>query len=60
MYGIKSFEAFAVGDHASFSKTITEGDVLLFSAVSGDNYPYTSMKATHGKGASDAASLTGS
>ncbi len=39
MYGIKSFEAFAVGDHASFSKTITEGDVLLFSAVSGDNYP---------------------
>ncbi|MBC5799238.1 MAG: MaoC family dehydratase [Candidatus Eremiobacteraeota bacterium] len=39
MYGTKLFEAFAVGDRATFSKTITEADVLLFSAVSGDNYP---------------------
>ncbi len=39
MYETKPFEAFAVGDRASFSKTITEADVLLFSAVSGDNYP---------------------
>ncbi len=39
MYETKPFEAFALGDRASFSKTITEADVLLFSAVSGDNYP---------------------
>ncbi len=35
----KPFEAFRVGDRATFTKTITEADILLFSAVSGDNYP---------------------
>jgi 3-hydroxybutyryl-CoA dehydratase len=38
-YGQKPFEAFRVGDSATFSKTITEADILLFAAVSGDNYP---------------------
>ena len=38
-YGEKQFEAFRVGDSATFSKTISEADVLLFAAVSGDNYP---------------------
>jgi 3-hydroxybutyryl-CoA dehydratase len=38
-YDVKPFEAFAVGDKAVFTKTIGEGDLLLFSAVSGDNYP---------------------
>lgn len=38
-YGAKSFEEFRVGDVTTFSKTITEADILLFAAVSGDNYP---------------------
>ncbi len=38
-YGEKAFDAFAVGDRATFAKTITEADILLFAAVSGDNYP---------------------
>jgi 3-hydroxybutyryl-CoA dehydratase len=38
-YGEKAFEEFEVGDVTTFSKTITEADVLLFAAVSGDNYP---------------------
>jgi 3-hydroxybutyryl-CoA dehydratase len=38
-YGEKAFEAFRLGDTATFSKTITEADILLFAAVSGDNYP---------------------
>ncbi len=38
-YETKPFEAFAVGDKATFSKTISEADILLFAAVSGDNYP---------------------
>jgi len=38
-YGEKPFEAFRVGDTATFGKTITEADILLFAAVSGDNYP---------------------
>ncbi len=37
-YGIKPFEAFKVGDTATFTKTITEADLLLFAAVSGDYY----------------------
>ena len=36
--GWKTFEEFKVGDKATFSKTITDADVLLFSAVSGDTY----------------------
>jgi 3-hydroxybutyryl-CoA dehydratase len=35
----KTFEEFHVGDAATFSKTITEADILLFAAVSGDFYP---------------------
>jgi 3-hydroxybutyryl-CoA dehydratase len=38
-YGEKTFEEFAVGDVATFAKTISEADILLFAAVSGDNYP---------------------
>jgi 3-hydroxybutyryl-CoA dehydratase len=38
-YEHKPFEAFAVGDRASFTKTITDADLLLFAAVSGDQYP---------------------
>jgi 3-hydroxybutyryl-CoA dehydratase len=37
--GIKAYEEFAVGDNATFSKTISEADILLFAAVSGDTYP---------------------
>jgi 3-hydroxybutyryl-CoA dehydratase len=38
-YGEKPFEAFAVGDRATFTKTITEADVEQFANVSGDRYP---------------------
>jgi 3-hydroxybutyryl-CoA dehydratase len=38
-YEPKPFEAFAVGDRATFTKTITDADLLLFTAVSGDHYP---------------------
>ena len=38
-YGEKRFEEFRAGDATTFSKTITEADILLFAAVSGDNYP---------------------
>ncbi len=38
-YEEKPFEAFAVGDRGAFTKTITEADLLLFAAVSGDQYP---------------------
>jgi 3-hydroxybutyryl-CoA dehydratase len=36
--GVKSYEEFAVGDSATFSKTIGEADILLFAAISGDMY----------------------
>lgn len=39
MHREKPFEAFAVGDAVTFSKTITEADITLFAAVSGDTYP---------------------
>ena len=35
----KPYEAFVVGDRKTFSKTITEADIALFAAVSGDFYP---------------------
>jgi acyl dehydratase len=38
-YGEKPFDAFRVGDATTFSKTIGEAEILLFAAVSGDNYP---------------------
>jgi 3-hydroxybutyryl-CoA dehydratase len=38
-YGEKRFDEFRIGDAATFSKTITDADILLFAAVSGDNYP---------------------
>ncbi|MGH7709134.1 MAG: MaoC family dehydratase [Vulcanimicrobiaceae bacterium] len=38
-YDEKPFEAFVVGDRATFSKTIGDADILLFAAVSGDQYP---------------------
>jgi 3-hydroxybutyryl-CoA dehydratase len=36
--GWKTFEEFKLGDRATFSKTITDADLLLFAAVSGDTY----------------------
>jgi 3-hydroxybutyryl-CoA dehydratase len=36
--GWKAFEEFVVGDKATFSKTITDADIALFCAVSGDFY----------------------
>jgi 3-hydroxybutyryl-CoA dehydratase len=39
VYAEKPFEAFAVGDAASYSKTITEADIDLFAGISGDRYP---------------------
>lgn len=36
--GTKTYAEFSVGDSAAFSKTITEADILLFAAVSGDTY----------------------
>lgn len=38
-YGEKTYEQFALGDHAEFTKTITETDIALFAAISGDFYP---------------------
>lgn len=35
----KSYEEINVGDEASFSKTITETDVTLFAAITGDFNP---------------------
>ena len=35
----KDFSSFTVGDAVTFSKTITEADVVLFAGVSGDTYP---------------------
>ncbi|MDB5040710.1 MAG: hypothetical protein JWN27_1436, partial [Candidatus Eremiobacteraeota bacterium] len=32
-FGVKSYDEFRVGDTATFSKTITEADILLFAAV---------------------------
>jgi 3-hydroxybutyryl-CoA dehydratase len=33
------FEDLQIGDHAEFGKTITEADILMFAAVSGDTNP---------------------
>ena len=38
-YETKQFEEFELGDKAVISKTITDADILLFAAVSCDNYP---------------------
>ena len=38
MSGIKEFGEFKVGDKAVFSKTITDADIVMFAAVSGDFY----------------------
>jgi 3-hydroxybutyryl-CoA dehydratase len=35
----REFSSFAVGDVQTFSKTITEADIVLFAGVSGDTYP---------------------
>lgn len=37
--GEKAYEQFALGDRATFSKTITDADIILFGGVSGDQYP---------------------
>jgi 3-hydroxybutyryl-CoA dehydratase len=38
-YEPKPFEAYAIGDSVTFSKTITEADITLFAGVSGDHHP---------------------
>ena len=35
----REFSSFALGDAVTFSKTITEADIVLFAGVSGDTYP---------------------
>jgi 3-hydroxybutyryl-CoA dehydratase len=35
----REFSSFSAGEVVSFSKTITEADILLLAAVSGDTYP---------------------
>jgi 3-hydroxybutyryl-CoA dehydratase len=35
----REFSSFSVGDIETFSKTITEADIVLFAGVSGDTYP---------------------
>jgi 3-hydroxybutyryl-CoA dehydratase len=35
----REFSSFAVGDVQTFSKTITEADIVLFAGISGDTYP---------------------
>lgn len=39
MHRTKTFADFQVGDAASFSKTITDADIVLFAGISGDTYP---------------------
>jgi 3-hydroxybutyryl-CoA dehydratase len=36
---LREFSSFSVGDVETFSKTITEADIVLFAGVSGDTYP---------------------
>ena len=36
---VYTYEKLCIGDSNAFEKTITDADVLLFSAVSGDNNP---------------------
>lgn len=38
-YEMKRFEEFKIGDKNTFSKTITEADVILFAGISGDFNP---------------------
>lgn len=38
-HAAREFSSFTVGEAVSFSKTITEADVVLFAGVSGDTYP---------------------
>jgi 3-hydroxybutyryl-CoA dehydratase len=35
----RRFEDIRVGDAASFAKTVTEADIVLFAGLSGDTYP---------------------
>jgi len=44
-----AFEELSVGQTARFSKTITEADILMFAAVSGDTNP-VHMDAEHAAG----------
>jgi 3-hydroxybutyryl-CoA dehydratase len=36
---LREFSSFSVGEVETFSKTITEADIVLFAGVSGDTYP---------------------
>jgi 3-hydroxybutyryl-CoA dehydratase len=36
---VREFSSFSVGEAATFSKTITEADIVLFAGVSGDTFP---------------------
>jgi len=38
-HAAREFSSFVVGESVTFSKTITEADILLFAGVSGDTYP---------------------
>ena len=47
-YELKRFEDFKVGDKASFTKTVTEADVVLFAGITGDFNPIH-MNETYAK-----------
>ena len=36
---VREFSSFSVGEAATFSKTITEADIVLFAGLSGDTFP---------------------
>lgn len=38
MRGVKAYEAFTVGDSATFTKTIGDDEIRRFAALSGDTY----------------------
>ncbi|HEV8021108.1 MAG TPA: MaoC family dehydratase [Candidatus Lustribacter sp.] len=38
-HSVREFSSFSVGEAASFSKTVTEADIVLFAGVSGDTFP---------------------
>src|SRR5580704_10628135 len=38
-HSVREFSSFSVGEAATFSKTVTEADIVLFAGVSGDTFP---------------------
>jgi len=38
-HSVREFASFSVGEAVTFSKTITEADIVLFAGLSGDTFP---------------------